>query len=106
MSNRTILMSTKCPADVETFCKRLQPANPSRIIARAKQLLAGASLALPALHDTCVPIPAAAQFPIFRLVNEAVFDFERNEFERIVKEEEVRVILPRLLNFALRGRKF
>jgi len=24
-------------------------------------------------------------------VNEAVFDFERNEFERIVKEEEVRV---------------
>ena len=90
MSNRTILMSTKSPAEVETFCKRLQPANPSRIIARAKQLLAGTSLALPALNDTCNPIPAGPQFPIFRLVNEAVFDFERNEFERIVKEEEVR----------------
>jgi hypothetical protein len=91
LSNRTILMSTKSPADVETFCKRLQPANPSRIIARAKQLLAGTSLGMPSLNDTCVTIPAGPQFPIFRLVNEAVFDFERNEFERIVKEEEVRV---------------
>ena len=71
-------------------------------LARAKQLLAGTSLILPALNNTCAPIPSGGQFPIFKLVNEAVFDFERNEFERIVKEDEVRLSLPLLPRFHTR----